>query len=165
MLTICLEGTMSTSSRGGPRRTASAAMTPSAVSALAGELRLACMRISRRVRFESAHEVAPHQFSVLCRLEEAPRTPGELAEIERVSAPSMTRTVGALVDRGLVGRTADPADGRQVILALTPEARQLLKAIRKKRDAWMVVRVKNLAPEEQEVLRQASEILSRVASE
>jgi hypothetical protein len=41
------------------------------------------MRISRRVRFESTHVVAPHQFSVLCRLEEAPRTPSELAEIER----------------------------------------------------------------------------------
>ena len=43
--------------------------------ALADELRLACMRISRRVRFESTDAVAPHQFSVLCRLEEAPRTP------------------------------------------------------------------------------------------
>ncbi len=70
------------------------------------------------MRFESTHEVPPHQFSVLVRLEEAPRTPGELADIERVSAPSMTRTVAALVQRGLVERTADPSDGRQVILSL-----------------------------------------------
>jgi DNA-binding MarR family transcriptional regulator len=123
------------------------------------------MRISRRVRFESTHVVAPHQFSVLCRLEEAPRTPSELAEIEKVSAPSMTRTVGALVERGLVERTADPADRRQVFLSLTREATTLLKDIRRKRDAWMSVRVGRLTPEEQEILRQASAILTRVANE
>lgn len=147
------------------RRATSAGLSPSAVTALAGEIRLACMRISRRVRFESTHEVPPHQFSVLARLEEAPRTPGELAEIERVSAPSMTRTVAALVERGLVARTADPSDGRQVILSLTAEARKVLKEIRRRRDQWMTVRVKGLSPEEQEVLRKAASILSRVASE
>lgn len=142
-----------------------AALSPSAVSAIAGELRLACMRISRRVRFESTHEVPPHQFSVLARLEEAPRTPGELAEIERVSPPSMTRTVAALVERGLVARTADPSDGRQVILSLTPEARRVLREIRRRRDQWMTVRVRSLTPEEQDILRQAASILSRVAGE
>jgi len=146
-------------------RATDAGLTPSAVSALAGELRLACMRISRRVRFESTHVVAPHQFSVLCRLEEAPRTPGELAEIEKVSAPSMTRTVAGLVERGLVERTDDPQDRRQVILSLTPDAVTLLKDIRRRRDAWMSVRVGHLTPEEQEVLRQATAILTRVANE
>jgi DNA-binding MarR family transcriptional regulator len=146
------------------RRTG-AGLSPSAVTDLASEIRLACMRISRRVRFESTHEVPPHQFSVLARLAEAPRTPGELAEIERVSAPSMTRTVGALVERGLVARTADPSDGRQVILSLTPEARRLLKEIRRRRDQWMTVRVKGLSAEDQEVLQKAAAILSRVASE
>ena len=147
------------------RRAADAGLSPSAISSLAGELRLACMRISRRVRFESTHVVAPHQFSVLCRLEEAPRTPSELAEIEKVSGPSMTRTVAALVERGLVERTDDPADRRQVILSLTSDATTLLKDIRRKRDAWMSVRVSHLTPEEQVVLRQASVILTRVANE
>jgi DNA-binding MarR family transcriptional regulator len=123
------------------------------------------MRISRRVRYESAHEVAPHQFSVLARLEDAPRTPKELADIERVSAPSMSRTVAGLVERGLVERTDDPEDRRQVILSLTPEAARLLKEIRRKRDQWMTVRVKHLDPEEQAILQQASAILARVASE
>jgi DNA-binding MarR family transcriptional regulator len=77
----------------------------------------------------------------------------------------MTRTVAALVERGLVARTADPSDGRQVILSLTPEARRVLREIRRRRDQWMTVRVKSLTPEEQEVLRQAASILSRVAGE
>ncbi len=148
-----------------PRRTAEAGLTPAAVSRLAGELRLACMRISRRVRFESTDAVAPHQFSVLNRLEKAPRTPGELAEIERVSAPSMTRTVGRLVELGLVERTDDPSDRRQVILSLTPDAVALLRDIRRKRDAWMSVRVGRLTPAEQDVLEQAAVILTRVANE
>ncbi len=123
------------------------------------------MRISRRVRFESTHVVAPHQFSVLCRLEEAPRTPSELADIEKVSGPSMTRTVAALVERALVERTDDPDDRRQVILSLSGDAISLLKDIRRKRDAWMSVRVSHLTPEEQDVLRRASAILTRVANE
>ena len=132
---------------------------------LASDLRLACMRISRRVRFESSHDVAPHQFSVLCRLEDTPRTPGELAEIERVAKPSMTRTVAALVERELVSRQDDPSDGRQVILSLTDDGRRTLRAIRRRRDAWMSSRVSLLTPEEQEVLTRATEILTRVAGE
>jgi len=123
------------------------------------------MRISRRVRFESTDIVAPHQFSVMARLEETPRTPRELADIERVSAPSMSRTVAALVERGLVLRADDPTDGRQVILSLTPEGARTLKHIRRRRDEWMASRIKGLSPEEREVLARASEILLRVAGQ
>jgi DNA-binding MarR family transcriptional regulator len=130
---------------------------------MATDLRLACMRISRRVRFESSHDVAPHQFSVLNRLEAAPSTPGELAEIERVAKPSMTRTVGALVERGLVARQPDPTDGRQVILSLTDDGRRALQTIRRKRDAWMASRVVKLTTEEQLVLMRAAAILDKVA--
>jgi DNA-binding MarR family transcriptional regulator len=132
---------------------------------MATDLRLACMRISRRVRYESSHDVAPHQFSVLCRLEAAPRTPGELAEIERVAKPSMTRTVGALVERGLVLRQDDPLDRRSVILSLTEDGRRSIAAIRRKRDAWMASRVARLTPEEQDVLARATAILAKVAGE
>ena len=143
----------------------STARTPQQLTRMATDLRLACMRISRRVRYESSHDVAPHQFSVMCRLEEAPRTHGELAEIERVAKPSMTRTVNALVERGLVLRQDDPLDRRSVILSLTDEGRRSLTAIRRKRDAWMASRVTKLTPEEQDVLARATEILTKVAGE
>jgi DNA-binding MarR family transcriptional regulator len=140
-------------------------LNPVQLTRMATDLRLACMRISRRVRYESSHDVAPHQFSVLCRLEDAPRTPGELAEFERVAKPSMTRTVNALVERRLVLRQPDPTDGRQVIVSLTVEGRRAIAAIRRKRDAWMASRVHRLTPEEQEVLARATEILTKVAGE
>jgi DNA-binding MarR family transcriptional regulator len=123
------------------------------------------MRISRRVRFESTQAVAPHQFSVMARLEGTALTPRELAGIERVSPPSMTRTVAALVERGLVTRQDDPLDGRQVFISLTPQGLSLLKETRRKRDAWMASRLKGISADEREVLVRASVILTRVASE
>ncbi len=44
-------------------------------------------------------------------------------------------------------------------------ARQVLKDIRRKRDAWMSVRLSHLDPEEQAILQRATAILTRVAAE
>jgi len=132
---------------------------------LSNDLRLACMRISRRVRFESDRELPPHQFSVLARLEGTPRTNSELAEIERVSAPSMKRSTTTLVERGYISRADDPTDGRQVILSLTPEGRKALKRIRRHRDEWMLARFEHLTEEERGLLQPAAAVLGKVASE
>lgn len=140
------------------------ALGPKGVSALSEDLRLACMRISRRVRFESTDDIAPHQFSVLARLEDGPLTPRALADIEKVSAPSMTRTVRCLVDDGLVERHDDPEDGRRVLVELTEQGRALLLATRRRRGRWMSERVRELSPEEQATLAEATEILRRIAA-
>jgi DNA-binding MarR family transcriptional regulator len=132
---------------------------------LASDLRLACMRISRRVRYESDLLLPPHQFSVLSRLEDGPKTNSELAEIERVSAPSMKRTTNCLVEEGYVGRADDPSDGRQVILSLTPEGLKTLKRIRRHRDEWMLQRFEHLSEEELAVLVSARDLLMGVANE
>ena len=145
-------------------RTTQSAHSPS-LAHLANDLRLACMRISRRVRFESTQLVAPHQLSVMARLEANALTPRELASIECVSPPSMTRTVAGLVESGLVARQDDPLDGRQVFLSLTAQGRLTLKETRRKRDAWMASRLKGISADEREVLIRASVILTRLASE
>ena len=41
----------------------------------------------------------------------------DLAQLESVSAPSMTRTVAELEARGYVVRSPDPVDGRAVLIA------------------------------------------------
>jgi len=140
-------------------------LSPAELAQVASDLRLACMRISRRVRFESTHDVAPHQFSVLVRLEVGPRTPGELAEIERVAKPTMTKTLQPLVERGLVQRAPDPDDGRQVICSLTAAGRAMVRATRRRRDAWMRTRLAQLSPDEQRLVAAAERLLSRVAAE
>ena len=145
-------------------QTTTRTLTPKRVSALSEDLRLACMRISRRVRFESTGEVAPHQFSVLARLEDGPLTPRALADIEKVSAPSMTRTVGCLADDGLVERHDDPSDGRRVHVELTAAGRTALQQIRRQRGRWMSERVRELTADEQATLVEATEILRRIAA-
>lgn len=132
---------------------------------LTSDLRIACLRIARRVRFESDSAVAPHQFSVLVRLDEGPRTPKELASIERVSAPSMSRTVNGLVELGLVARAADPTDGRQVILSLTPAGQSTIKETRRKRHEWFAAKLETLTADERALLVEATALLERVAAE
>lgn len=140
-------------------------MTRAQKDRLTSDLRMACMRISRRVRFESRADVAPHQFSVLVRLEDGPRTPKEVAEIEQVSAPSVSRTVGTLVEQGLIARADDPTDGRQVILSLTPEGRRVIKETRRRRDQWLATRLDHLTDAERSLLAEATALLERVAAE
>lgn len=131
---------------------------------LANDLRIACQHISRRVRFESTSEVAPHQTSVLMGLRNSPRTPGELAEIERVSPPSMTRTVNCLVERGFIARDNHPSDGRQKVLTLTEEGRAVLARTSRARDDWMVRQLDGLTEDEQALLRKATDLLAQVVS-
>lgn len=131
---------------------------------LSNDIRLACMRISRRVRFESDRELPPHHFSVLARLDDTPRTNSELADIERVSAPSMKRTTSALVEAGYIARADDPTDGRQVILSLTTEGRKALRRIRRHRDEWLLERFETLTDEERQLLQRAAAVLAKVAT-
>ena len=131
--------------------------------ALASDVRIACQHVSRRVRYDNCHEIPPHHFSVLAKLAMgAATTAGELARIEEVSAPSMTRTVNGLVDAGLVARTPDPADGRRHLLALTPDGEEMVRRTRASRDDWMVRRLQNLSPDELATLRAATDILQKV---
>ena len=133
--------------------------------ALAAELRTAIMRTSRRLRQErSTDDVTPGQYSVLAVLDRhGPCTPGELAAHEKVQPPSMTRTVAALDELGLVGRTEHPTDGRQVLVSLTEEGRLVVRETRRRRDAWLSRRLAELTPAERDTLADAAVLLLRVA--
>jgi DNA-binding MarR family transcriptional regulator len=137
-------------------------MPKTATTDLANEVRIACQRVSRRVRFESAGELAPHLVSALSTLKHGARTPSELADAERVSGPSMTRTVGFLIERGLVASADNPADGRSKLLSLTPAGWAELDQVRKARDDWMERKLAGLSDEERQLLRKATELLNTV---
>ncbi|WP_151525672.1 MarR family winged helix-turn-helix transcriptional regulator [Serinicoccus kebangsaanensis] len=130
-----------------------------ATAALAHDLRMACMRVARRVRFDVGNTIAPHHFSVLVRLHEQPRTLGELAAIEQVSPPSMSRSIDQLADLGYVVRSPDPDDGRLVRLSLTGEGRDVVGRERELRDAWMAARIEGLSDADRTVLRRATDLL------
>lgn len=129
---------------------------------LASDLRVACQRISRRVRFESSSELAPHLVSALANLRHGPLKPGELAEVERISAPSMTRTINCLVDRGLVSSEDNPSDGRSKVLTLTADGAAVLERTARARDDWMFRQLQGLSAEEIAMLEGATAVLNRV---
>jgi len=133
--------------------------------ALAHDLRLAVMRFSRRLRHQRVDtSVTLTHLAALSTLKRnGPMSPGELAAQERVQPPSMTRVVVALENMGLVTRTPHPTDGRQVIIGLTPAAEDLLSAEARAREAWLSGRLQELTADERAVLREAAEIMEKLA--
>ena len=135
--------------------------------ALAHELRLAVMRLSRRLRNQRVDTsvTLTHLAALSTLRRHGPMSPGELASHERVQPPSMTRVVVALEGMGLVTRTPHPTDGRQVILDLSPEARELLDAEARAKEAWLSEQLQQLPEGQRALLRDAAAILDTLASE
>lgn len=132
---------------------------------LAPQLRDAITRLNRRVRqTRPVGDLTVTQLSALTSLRLAGAlTPRELADVERVQPPTMTRIVAKLEDRGLVQRTPHPTDGRQVILAATEGGRTVIEQFERVRDEWLARRLVELNEDERETLHRAAEILQKLA--
>lgn len=128
-------------------------------------LREAISRFNRRLRqTRPIGELTVAQVSALNLLDAAgAMTPRELAEAERVQPPTMTRIVARLEEKGLVQRTPHPTDGRQVILAPSPEGRRLVREYRRVSNEWLAQRLAGLSAEERETLQRAAGIIARLA--
>ncbi len=134
---------------------------------LASELRLSVMRLGRRLRSERQPDnplsvAALSALGVLFR--EGECTVGALAAHERVQPPSMTRTVNCLVEDGYALRRPSETDGRQVLVDLTEKGRDILLADRRRRDAWLAQRLRELTPDERALLREVAPLLQRLAT-
>ena len=132
---------------------------------LANALRSSVMRLARRLRQmrDDTWDLNSNQLSAMAVLLNHGDLPmGELAALEKVQPPSMTRIVNGLEERGLVARQADPHDRRSARVSLTASGRQILLADRRRRDQWLAVRLAELEPAERDVLRQAVSILEKV---
>ena len=130
----------------------------------AHELRLSIMRLARQVRSQKAEgDVTDGQRSVLFALEEnGAQSLGSLSERERVTPPSMNRTVGKLVDAGLVSRRVDDDDRRRVVLETTEAGAAFVLETRRRRDEWLVPRLAALTADERRTLADATEILRKL---
>src|SRR5487761_1698699 len=92
-------------------------------------LRLAVSRLARSIRQQSGVELSPSQLSALFSVERlGPVALGELAAVEGVRGPSISRCVATL------------------------EALGLLERSRRERTAWLAARVAGLGPEERRAL-------------
>lgn len=132
----------------------------------AAKLRMAIVRAARALRQEAAAEASgltPTSTAALATIERhGPLTPSELAEIERVKRPTVTRTLGCLEREGLIERTPDPADGRSSLISVNRAGRERLRRLRGRKNAYLARRMRELPADEVETLERAAEILDRM---
>ena len=131
----------------------------------AAALRLGVMRLARRLRVErDGNDLTFNQLAALGTLRRhGPLTVGEMAAHENVKPPSMTRTVAALEEAGLVTRRPSETDGPQVVVELTALANQVMDSDRARRTAWLARRLGELSPAEVELLGRVAPLLERLA--
>lgn len=132
---------------------------------LASALRMTTLRLARRLRQMRADdlELTGSQLSAMgSLLNHGDQLMGELAGLERIQPPSMTRIVNGLQERGMVVRKPSERDRRECVVALTTAGRDVLLANRRRRDEWLARQIDDLDSDEQEVLRSAVLILDRV---
>ena len=133
---------------------------------VASELRLAVARLARRVRQEgtsAGDDLTASRLAALTTIEAmGPITLGELAAIEQVQPPSMTRIVARLEEGGLTDRQIDANDRRIIRVRVTDEGKRLLTQSRTKRDEFLAQRVARLTEDERELLARAIPLLERI---
>ncbi|MEU1522949.1 MarR family transcriptional regulator [Nocardia rhamnosiphila] len=141
--------------------------THSDVRALASDLSLAVVRLTRHLRGRRTEsQISLTQLSVLATLgNEGAMTPGALAAKERVQPPSMTRVIASLTDLGLVERNPHPTDGRQIIVSLSTTGHTLLADERSAREAWMSAQLAGLEPDQLEDLQRAVAIMNQIVAD
>jgi len=134
--------------------------------ATARDLRMATFRLSRRLRTERALDaISDGQFAVLHTLKASgPHTLGELADRERVTAPSMNRTVNCLEEEGWITRTPDEDDRRKVNIEITASGRALVTEALQRRDRWLATALRDLTPRQRKTLADAAAIMNEVAA-
>jgi DNA-binding MarR family transcriptional regulator len=132
---------------------------------LANELRLTLGRLVRRMRAEGRLPLA--QMAVLGRLDRGGATTvSALATAERVRPQSMSQTVGELEADGLVTRSPDPTDRRQLLVELTELGHTTIADERRHREGWLARAIaEDLTPAERATLEGALEPLRRLADD
>jgi DNA-binding MarR family transcriptional regulator len=131
---------------------------------LGGQLRLAVLRLSRRLRQQAAGGITPSQLSALSTVAKRGEISlGELAGVERIAPPTMTRIVARLEEKGWLERRVDAADRRVAKVAVSESGRLLLDETRSRRDAFLAARLQKLSPEELDIVERAVPLLERLA--
>lgn len=132
----------------------------------ATDLRLATFRLARRLRWVRATDaLSDAQLAVLGTLRlHGRRTISALAEVEHVTAPSMTSIVNGLEEQGYVARTPDADDRRRVQVEITAAGAEIVVETIRRRDQLLAEMLGGLdfTDDELATLREASALMRRV---
>jgi DNA-binding MarR family transcriptional regulator len=132
-------------------------------------LTAAMQRLRARLRQESPPALAeltmPQALALARIVEEGPISNAELAAGEYIRPQSTHEMVLFLEGRGLVRRRADPADGRRLLIEVTPAGRRVVSKLMGLRHQWLAGAIEHeLTTAEQEMLAVAATLMERIAS-
>ena len=134
---------------------------------LANRLRPVLLQLNRQLRREiHSLGVTGGQVSLLVQIKYHPGIGiRELAALERMSVPGMSKFISRLEEAGLVQRAPVEGDQRRVGLTLTPAGQKVLRSVKSKRTAWLTSRLRDLDPDELEAIDAAIEPLAHLLAE
>ena len=132
--------------------------------AIANQLRPVLLKLNRELRREiHSLGVTGGQVALLVQIKYHPGIGiRELARLERVSVPGMSKFVARLEEAGLVERAPVAGDQRRVGLSLTADGHKVLRSVKSKRTAWLSARLRQLEPEQLEAIDAAIEPLAHL---
>jgi DNA-binding MarR family transcriptional regulator len=131
---------------------------------LANRLRPVLLKLNRELRREiHSLGVTGGQVGLLVQIKTRPGIGiRELASVERMSVPGMSKFIARLEEAGLVQRAPVEGDQRRVGLSLTAAGHKVLRSVKSKRTAWLAARLRRLDPEQVEALDAAIEPLAHL---
>jgi DNA-binding MarR family transcriptional regulator len=131
----------------------------------AARLRVSATRLARILRRQADTGLSPSQLSALTAIEtRGPLTLGDLAELERVAPPSITKVVAKLEAAGLVARETHARDRRVALVTVTAEGLRLLAESRRRKTAWLATRLAALDADDRATLVAALDVLDHLTT-
>ncbi|CAN5155432.1 MarR family winged helix-turn-helix transcriptional regulator [soil metagenome] len=135
--------------------------------AIANRLRPVLLKLNRELRREiHSLGVSGGQVALLVQIKFSPGIGiRELARLERMSVPGMSKFISRLEEAGLVARAPVEGDHRRVGLTLTPAGHKVLRSVKSKRTAWLSARLGQLDPDQLDAIEAAIEPLAHLLEE
>jgi len=131
---------------------------------VADQLHSAAIHLLRLVRVQDLKSgIGPARLSALSVLVFAgPKSLKELAEIEQVRPPTMSRIVEGLGTEKLVRRSVSTSDRRQIRLEATEKGKRILQEARQRRVRELTARLSRLSQQELDTVAEAVTLLGKV---
>ena len=118
-----------------------------------------------RLNLGEAVPLLPQQYRLLGAIGRKPRTLGQIAIIQGVTAATATTLVTTLETRGWVVRERDPDDRRRVVVSLTEDGSKVLEAGDVVAESAMADLLARLSPEQLARLLTGLEVLGELSQE
>ncbi len=130
----------------------------------AARLRVAVLRLSRRLRKHDLAGLTPSQLSTLSTIGvKGPVRLGDLAAAERIAPSTLTRLINVLEDKGYVRRDAAPGDARAYLVSVTEQGRDVLERIKQEATNLLTDILLTLPPDQLTALSSALPALEHLA--